>query len=76
MKFSEFETASDKAARVYKKKQADKEKETKQREYARRKFNDKVVKKVTSNLLPTVYNLLSNDDGNLLKASTIKADII
>ena len=75
MRFSEFETASDKGARVYKKKEADKDREAKQRESARKNFNAKVVKKVTSGVLAKVYQSLSQSDGKFLQVSTIGPDI-
>jgi hypothetical protein len=76
MKFSEFETASDKGARVYKKKQADKEKLKKQREWVRNSSGNKDEESVKADVLTAIDKLLSYSDDKSIKITTIKADTL
>ena len=76
MKFSEFETASDKAARVYKKKQADKEKLKKQRETVRNSGSNKDEESVKADVLTAINKLLAHSDDKSIKITTIKTDTL
>ena len=76
MKFSEFETASDKGARVYKKKQADKEKLKKQREWVRNSGSNKDEESVKANVLTAINKLLAHSDDKSIKITTIKTDTL
>ena len=76
MKFSEFETASDKAARVYKKKQADKAKLKKQRELVRNCGNNKDEESVKAGVLTAISKLLAHSDDKSIKITTIKTDTL
>jgi hypothetical protein len=76
MKFSEFETASDKGARVYKKKQADKAKLKKQREWVRNNGSNKDEESVKVDVLTAVVKLLARSDDKAIKITTIKTDTL
>jgi hypothetical protein len=76
MKFSEFETASDKGARVYKKKQADKEKLKKQREWVRNSGSNKDEESVKADVLTAINKLLAYSDDKSIKITTIKTDTL
>ena len=76
MKFSEFETASDKGARVYKKKQADKEKLKKQRETVRNSGSNKDEESVKADVLTAINKLLAHSDDKSIKITTIKTDTL
>jgi hypothetical protein len=76
MKFTEFETASDKAARVYKKKQADKAKLKKQRELVRSSSSNKGEECVKADVLTAINKLLAHSDDKAIKITTIKTDTL
>ena len=76
MKYSEFETASDKGARVYKKKQADKEKLKKQREWVRNSGSNKDEESVKADVLTAINRLLAHSDDKAIKITTIKTDTL
>ena len=76
MKFSEFETASDKGARVYKKKQLDKEKLKKQREWVRNSGSNKDEESVKADVLTAINKLLAYSDDKSIKITTIKTDTL
>ena len=76
MKFSEFETASDKGARVYKKKQADKAKLKKQRELVRNSSSNKDEESVKADVLTAINRLLAHSDDKSIKITTIKTDTL
>ena len=76
MKFSEFETASDKAARVYKKKQADKAKLKKQRELVRNNSHTKDDQNIKTDVLTAINKLLAHSDDKSIKITTIKTDTL
>ena len=76
MKYSEFETASDKGARVYKKKQADKEKLKKQREWVRNSGSNKDEESVKADVLTAINKLLAYSDDKSIKITTIKTDTL
>ena len=74
MRFDEFETASDKAARVYKKKQADKAKLERQRELARSNNPNKDDQNIKADVMTAIDKLLANSDDKSIRTTIIKTE--
>ena len=76
MRFFEFETASDKAADAFKKKQLKKAKEKKRREMVRKNGSDKDDGNVKTDVLAAIKAVLIHADDEAVTATTVKTHFI